>query len=177
MKILKFTITIVTINITIKMQVLKQQMMLNYKTTRLSISKTMHDKECLFRIGAAPRPQGRNEQRSIKHSALETPSDAMDLCWCKRSLHLRTMAIGLASWPFIPGEEMQKKFTSHSPGQGKEAVIPIFQAKYESTFRFCVSMMMIIFFDPTNHNQIALCSVFWLSNVDSDSLNIFDSSN
>ena len=101
---------------------------------------------------------------SIKHSALETPSDAMDLCWCKRSLHLRTMAIGLASWPFIPGEEMQKKFTSNSPGQGKEVVIPIFQAKYESTFWFCVSMMMIIFFDPTNHNQIALCSVFWLSN-------------
>lgn len=86
--------------------------------------------------------QGRAEV-SIKHSALETPSDAMDLCWSKWSLHLSTMAIGLASWLFIPGEEMQKKFTSHSPGQGKEVFIPIFQAKYESTFWFCVSMMMI----------------------------------
>ena len=50
--------------IAIKMQVLKQQMVLNYKTMQLIISKTMHDKECLFRIGAAPKPQGRDEQRS-----------------------------------------------------------------------------------------------------------------
>lgn len=78
MKILKFTITIVTINITIKMQVLKQQMMLNYKTTWLSISKTIHDKERLFRISAAPRPQGRNEQRSQLNTV---PQKLLQMLW------------------------------------------------------------------------------------------------
>ena len=39
---------------------------LNIQKTKIMVEqkKTMHDKECLFRIGVAPRPQIRNEQRS-----------------------------------------------------------------------------------------------------------------
>ena len=54
--------------------------MLNYKTIEWNISKIIHGKECLFRISAALKPQGRREQGSVfsvKHSALKTPSGAM----------------------------------------------------------------------------------------------------